>query len=71
MTDLVTLGAMTIPMSSTMDEKRIFVADTHRRWPLEDKLAMVAETRDDPCIAGCAQVWGGAGSAVPLAEDDG
>jgi transposase len=35
-------------MSGTMDEKRIFVADMRRRWPLEEKLAMVAETRTSP-----------------------
>ena len=35
-------------MSGPMDEKRIFVADTRRRWPLEEKLAMVAETRTKP-----------------------
>ena len=45
---MVTLGAVTVPMSGPMDEKRIFVADARRRWPLEEKLAMVAETRTRP-----------------------
>ena len=39
---------MAVAMSGTIDEKRIFVADTRRRFTLEEKLAMVAETRTSP-----------------------
>jgi transposase len=48
MTDLVTDRTIAVPMSGASSEKRIFVADTRRRWPLEEKLAMVAETRTIP-----------------------
>jgi|ERR1700722_6237323 transposase len=35
-------------MSGPGDERRVFVADTRRRWSLEEKLAIVAETREVP-----------------------
>ena len=35
-------------MSGPSDEKRVFVADTRRRFTLEEKLAIVAETAASP-----------------------
>jgi transposase len=35
-------------MSGPRDEKRVFVADTRRRFSLEEKLAIVAETASSP-----------------------
>ena len=35
-------------MSGPSDEKRVFVADTRRRFTLEEKLAIVAETATSP-----------------------
>lgn len=39
---------MAVPMSGAIDEKRVFVADTRRRWSLDEKLSMVAETEAAP-----------------------
>ena len=46
MTDLVALGAMTVPMSGQMT--KVFVADTRRRWSEEEKLAIVEESKTAP-----------------------
>ena len=35
-------------MSGPSDEKRVFVADTRRRFSMEEKLAIVAETAANP-----------------------
>lgn len=35
-------------MSGPSDEKRVFVADTRRRFSMEEKLAIVAETATSP-----------------------
>ena len=39
---------MAVPMSGPSDERRVFVADTRRRFSLEEKLAIVAETATNP-----------------------
>lgn len=39
---------MSVPMSGAGAERPIFVADTRRRWSLEEKLAIVAETEMSP-----------------------
>jgi transposase-like protein len=39
---------MAVPMSGPGDEKRFFVADTRRRFSIEEKLAIVAETEASP-----------------------
>lgn len=37
-------------MSGPCDELRVFVTDTRRRWTVEEKLAIVAETRTRPVV---------------------
>ena len=39
---------MAVPMSGPSEEKRVFVADTRRRFSMEEKLAIVAETATSP-----------------------
>ena len=39
---------MSVPMSGAGAEKPVFIADTRRRWSLEEKLAIVAETEMSP-----------------------
>ena len=39
---------MAVPMSGPIDERRFFVADTRRRFSMEEKLAIVAETATNP-----------------------
>ena len=61
MTDLVTLGAMTVPMSGPMT--KVFVADTRRRWSEEEKLAIVEESKTAP-VARVAKKHGVAASLL-------
>lgn len=46
MTDLVTVGAMTVPMSGQIT--KVYEADTRRRWSEEEKLAIVEESKTTP-----------------------
>ena len=39
---------VSVPMSGPGAERPVFVADTRRRWSLEEKLAIVAETEASP-----------------------
>ena len=46
MTDLVTMGAMAVPMSGQIT--KVYEADTRRRWSEEEKLAIVEESKAAP-----------------------
>ena len=46
MTDLVTIGAMTVPMSGQIT--KVYEADIRRRWSDEEKFAIVEESKTVP-----------------------
>lgn len=60
-TDLVTLGAMTVPMSGQIT--KVYEADTRRRWSEEEKLAIVEESKTSP-VARVAKKHGVAASLL-------
>ena len=68
-TDLVTVGAMTVPMSGQMT--KVYEMDARRRWSDAEKRAIIEESKTAPVTRVAKKHGVAVSSVVPLAQAGG